>query len=274
LAQRLPDYYMPASGNDFLAVRSIKRQLDGALGAHGAWLLEPYADMPDTDGLTLSPVAEVEAAAAIALQHGFQVNTHAIGTRANRETLDLFQRVWQQASADGRALRWRIEHAQHIHPADIPRFGELGVIAAVQGVHCTSDGPWIPSRLGERRTRDTSYRWRDLLDSGARLNNGTDAPVESLDPFASIHASITRQMSSGEAFYPEQAMTRMEALRSYTLDNAFSAFEEDLKGSISVGKLADLVVLSQDLLSVAASAIPDTKVLYTIIGGEVRYAAP
>lgn len=271
MAERLSDYYMPAQPNDFLTVRSIKRQIDGALGAHGAWLLEPYVDLADSTGLVLEPVAEIEETASIALQAGFQVNTHAIGTRANREVLDLYQRAWQQAGRDGSALRWRVEHAQHIHPADIPRFAELGVIAAVQGVHCTSDGPWIASRLGDARTEQTSYRWRDLLDSGARINNGSDVPVEPINPLASYHASVARVMNTGETFYPEQAMTRKEALKSYTLDNAYSAFEEHMKGSISTGKLADLVVLSQDIMSVPLAQIPSTQVDYTIVGGAIRY---
>ncbi len=273
MASRLGEFYMPYEDNDFLTVRSIKRQIDGALGAHGAWLLEPYADLTTSTGLVLETVGDIEETARIAIANGYQVNTHAIGTRANREVLDLYERIWAEAGADGRALRWRIEHAQHVHPADVPRFGQLGVIAAVQGVHCTSDGPWIPSRLGAARTALTSYRWRDFLDTGARLNNGTDAPVESLDPFASLHASVARVMNTGEAFHAGQAMTRLEALRSYTIDNAFSAFEEDAKGTLEPGKLADLVVLSQNLLTVPAERIPETRVLYTIVGGDIRYEA-
>ncbi|MXY05168.1 MAG: amidohydrolase, partial [Gammaproteobacteria bacterium] len=236
LAERLASYRMTVEGNDFLTVRSIKRQIDGALGAHGAWLLAPYADLPDSSGLVLEPLEEIEAAARIALQHGFQVNTHAIGDRANREVLDLYERLWSEASVAGDDLRWRIEHAQHIDPEDIPRFGQLGVIAAVQGIHAASDGPWIPARLGPERAERTSYRWRDLLDTGAILNNGTDAPVEPIDPIASFHASVSRRMNNGESFFPSQAMTRMEAIRSYTLDNAHSAFEDHVKGSLTPGK--------------------------------------
>ena len=264
---KLEDYFMPIEGNDFLTVRSIKRQIDGALGAHGAWLLEPYADLPDSTGLILEPIKEIEQSAHIAIKNGFQINTHAIGTRANRETLDLYERSWKASNVDGSNLRWRVEHAQHIHPDDIPRFAQLGVIAAVQGVHCTSDGPWIPSRLGPTRTQLTSYRWRDLIDSGARLNNGTDVPVENINPIASYYASVARVMRNGESFNPGQAMTRMEALKSYTLDNAYSAFEEQAKGSITIGKLADLVVLSQNILSVPIDKIPNTQVDMTIVGG-------
>jgi predicted amidohydrolase YtcJ len=268
----LPHYRMLAEGNDFLTVRSIKRQIDGALGSHGAWLLEPYTDMPDSTGLVLEPVAEVERTAEIAVEHGFQVNTHAIGTRANREVLDLYARVWDEAGADGSTLRWRIEHAQHLHPDDVPRFAELGVIAAMQGVHATSDGPWIPSRLGEERGGETSYVWRDLLEAGAVIGNGTDVPVERIDPIASFYSSVSRRMSNGERFHPEQAMSREEALESYTINNAYAAFEDDIKGTLTPGKLADIVVLSKDILTMPEERIPETTVDLTIVGGEIRYA--
>jgi predicted amidohydrolase YtcJ len=262
---------MPAEDNDFLVVRSIKQQIDGALGTHGAWLLEPYEDVPDTSGLVLQSVEHIELTSALALQHGYQVNTHAIGDRANRETLDLYERSWQDAEVDGTDLRWRIEHAQHIDPADVPRFASLGVIASVQGVHCTSDGPWIPSRLGDERAAATSYPWRDLIDSGAIVNNGTDVPVESIDPIASFYSSVSRMKKDGSRFVPEQAMTREEALRSYTMNNAIAAFEEDRKGTLTPGKLADIVVLSQNLLTVDEARIPETRVELTVVGGEVRY---
>ena len=272
LAEKLPHYKMVHEGNDFLTVRSIKRQIDGALGAHGAWLLEPYEDMRDNSGLVLESIEDIERTAEIAVENGFQVNTHAIGTRANRETLDIYERVWTRTKADGKLLRWRIEHAQHIHPDDVPRFGQLGVIAAMQGIHCTSDGPWIPTRLGDARTRNTSYPWRDLIDTGALIGNGTDVPVEPIDAIASYYASVSRMMRTGEKFHPAQAMTRMEALESYTINNAVAAFEENIKGSLTPGKLADIVVLSQDILSIAEEDIPSTKVIYTIVGGEVKYA--
>jgi len=269
--EKLPQYKMVAEGNDFLTVRSIKRQIDGALGAHGAWLLAPYEDLPHTPGLVLEPVEDIERTAEIAVKHGFQVNTHAIGDRANRETLDIYQRVFEATEVDGQALRWRIEHAQHIDPADVPRFAELGVIAAMQGVHCTSDGPWIPSRLGEERTKITSYPWRTLIESGALIGNGTDVPVEPIDAIASYTASVTRITKDGTAFHPEHVMTREEALESYTINNAIAAFEEDIKGSLTPGKLADLVVLSQDLLTVPDEELPNTEVDMTIIGGAVVY---
>ncbi|HET6630378.1 MAG TPA: amidohydrolase [Woeseiaceae bacterium] len=267
----LPHYRMTAEGNDFLAVRSIKRQIDGALGSHGAWLLEPYTDMPDSTGLVLEPVEEIERTAEIAIKHGFQLATHAIGTRANREVLDLYERAWDAAGVDGSTLRWRIEHAQHLHPDDVPRFAELGVIAAMQGVHATSDGPWIPSRLGEERGGETSYVWRDLLEAGTIIGNGTDVPVEHIDPIASFYSSVSRMMANGQRFHPEQAMTREEALRSYTINNAYAAFEEDIKGTLTPGKLADVVVLSQDILTIPEARIPETVAEITIVGGEIRY---
>ncbi|MCZ6620013.1 MAG: amidohydrolase [Gammaproteobacteria bacterium] len=272
LAEKLGQYKMVAEGNEFLTVRSIKRQIDGALGAHGAWLLEPYEDMPDSRGLVLESIEDIERTAEIALEHGFQVNTHAIGTRANRETLDIYERVWAGTRTDGKTLRWRIEHSQHIHPDDVPRFGQLGVIAAMQGIHCTSDGPWIPSRLGAERTRITSYPWRDLINSGALIGNGTDVPVEPIDAIASYYASVSRMMRTGEQFHPEQVMTRMEALESYTINNAVAAFEEHIKGSLTPGKFADIAVLSQDILTIAEEDIPATRVTYTIVGGKVKYA--
>jgi hypothetical protein len=272
MAELLPHYLMEAGDNDFLAVRSVKRQVDGALGTHGAWLLEPYVDLPETAGLVLEPLDDVMRTADIVLQHGFQLSTHAIGDRANREMLDLYERAFKNAETDGRELRWRIEHAQHLNPQDVPRFAELGVIAAVQGIHCTSDGPWIPLRLGEKRSEKTSYRWRDLFDSGAIVGNGTDAPVESINPIASFYASVSRMTKTGDKFFPEQAMTREEALSSYTLNNAFAAFEENQKGTLTPGKLADIVVLSQDILVVPEGDIPRTTVDLTIIGGELVYS--
>jgi predicted amidohydrolase YtcJ len=267
----LPQYLMLPEGNDFLTVRSIKRQIDGALGAHGAWLLEPYEDLPDTDGLVLETVEDIERTAEIAVKHGFQVNTHAIGDRGVREVLDLYERAWETMGVEGDDLRWRIEHSQHIDPLDVPRFGELGVIAAVQAIHGTSDGPWIPTRLGDERAKATSQPWRDLFNTGAVVTNGTDVPVEPIDPIASYYASVSRMMVTGERFYPEHAMTREEALRTYTINNAYAAFEENIKGSLTPGKYADIVVLSQDLLTVDEARIPETTVDITIVGGEVAY---
>ncbi len=271
LAERLADYRIIPEGNDYLAVRSVKRMVDGGLGAHGAWLLEPYTDMPNSTGLVLDSPDNIEATGRIAIQHGFQLNTHAIGDRGNREILDVYQRIFA-ANPSARDLRWRIEHAQHIDPSDVPRFAKLGVIAAMQGVHAASDGPWLPKRLGRERAGEISYVWRSLFDAGAVITNGTDAPVEDVDPIASFHASVTRKMANGKRFHPEQSMTRAEALRSYTIDNAYAAFEEHLKGSITPGKLADITVLSKDITKIPLDEIPTAQVDYTIVGGKIAYS--
>lgn len=270
MEKKLPQYRLIGYGNHFLTVRSIKRQIDGALGSHGAWLLEPYADMPTSTGLVLEPPEDIQRTCELAIQYGFQVNTHAIGDRANREVLNIYEKVFS-ANPDKKDLRWRIEHAQHLHPDDIPRFAQLGVIASMQGIHCTSDAPWVIKRLGEKRAREGAYVWRALWDSGAVVTNGTDAPVEDINPILSYYATVTRRTADGTAFFPEQALSREEALKSYTLNNAYAAFEENLKGSLAPGKLADMVVLSHDILTIPAEEIPKTTVLYTILGGKIVY---
>ncbi len=270
LERLAPELRVVGAAGERFTVRAIKREIDGALGSHTAWLLEAYSDLPGRAGMNTTPLEEIERAAEFAIDHGFQLCVHAIGDRGNRETLDLYERVFRSRPQQ-RDLRWRIEHAQHLAAADVPRFRELGVIASMQGIHCTSDGPWVPFRIGERRALEGAYLWRELLDSGAVVCNGTDAPVEDVDPIANFHASVTRRMGNGEAFYPEQRMTRPEALRSYTLDAAYAAFEDDVKGSLTPGKLADVTVLSRDIMSVPEGEIPGTQVLYTIIGGKVVY---
>ncbi|MDE2980422.1 MAG: amidohydrolase [Gemmatimonadota bacterium] len=267
---RLPDYYMPSEGDDYLTVRSIKRQIDGALGSHGAWLLEPYEDMPSSAGLVLETVEDITGTAHVAIKHGFQVNTHAIGDRANREVLDIYESVFDSAGTRD-DLRWRIEHAQHVHPDDIARFAELGILASMQGVHATSDFPWVPLRLGDTRAEERTYLWRSFLDAGVPINNGTDVPVEDIDPLASFRASVTRQTADGSIYYPEQNMTRTEALRSYTINNAYAAFEEQYKGSLEVGKLGDVVVIDRNILTVPDEDLADARVDMTIVGGVVRY---
>lgn len=270
MREKLPAYRVVGHGNDFLTVRSIKRQIDGALGSHGAWLLEPYADLPSSTGLAVEPPDDIEETTRIALELGYQVNTHAIGDRANREVLDIYQRTFAGAP-DPAGLRWRIEHAQHVDPADLPRFAELGVIAAMQGVHCTSDAPWVFRRLGAQRAESGAYMWRDFIDAGVVVGNGTDVPVEDISPIASYTSSVVRRDRDGNEFFPAQRMTRMEALRSYTINNAFAAFEEDLKGSLVPGKLADLVVLDRDILTIPDEELPLTRVDMTIVGGRVAF---
>jgi len=270
LAERLPEGRLLGLADHHLTVRAVKRFADGALGTHGAWLLAPYDDLPESTGLNTTPVDAIRRTAELAVQHGFQLCVHAIGDRANREMLDLFEQVFR-AHPEKRDLRWRIEHAQHLHPDDIPRFTALGVIASMQGCHATSDGPFVVERLGVERARRGAYAWRSLLDSRAVVANGTDAPVERLSPIECFYSSVTRKLSDGAPFFPEQRMTRHEALRSYTLDAAYAAFEEDLKGSLTPGKLADVVVLSKDVLAVPADQILDAQVVYTIVGGQVLY---
>jgi predicted amidohydrolase YtcJ len=263
-------YRMQGYGGNHLTVRSIKRQLDGALGSNGAWLLEPYADLPRSTGLALESPASLARVAAIAMRHGFQLNTHAIGDRANRETLDVYERTF--AANPGRSdLRWRIEHAQHLHAADVPRFRKLGVIASMQGIHTVSDGPWIPGKLGPERARAESYLFRTLWDSGVIVTNGTDVPVEDVDPIPSFYGMVSRRTRDGSVFIPEQRITRAEALRAYTLNNAYASFQERELGSIAPGKLADITVLSTDIMTVPEREIPSARVDYTIVGGRVKY---
>jgi predicted amidohydrolase YtcJ len=273
LAKKMADYRVVGAADQHITVRSIKRLIDGAIGTHGAWLLAPYDDLPGSTGNNTLSLASLEQTAVLAIQHNYQLCVHAIGDRANREVLDLFERTFAKQRVNGAALRWRIEHAQHIDPFDIPRFRQLGVIASMQANHATSDGPFVVARLGERRAKLGSYAWRSLLDTGAIVINGTDVPVEPVNPLGSFYASVTRKMSSGVAFYPEQAMTRQEALRSYTRDAAYAAFEEQEKGTLAIGKLADLVVLSHDLRVTASDEIPQARVAYTIVGGKIVYDA-
>lgn len=255
--------------NHHLTIGGIKQMFDGALGAHGAWLLEPYEDLPSSQGLVVTPIKTIRKTAEIAFEHELQLCTHAIGDRANREMLDLYEEYVRRAN--GRPLRWRIEHAQHIATSDIPRFGKLGVIASMQANHATSDGPFVPTRLGDRRSQSGAYVWQSLLKSGAVIANGTDTPVEPVDPIACFYSAITRRMKNGHVFHVEQAMGRRQALRSYTLDAAFAAFQEDEKGSLVAGKLADLVVLSRNIMTIDADKVLSAQVDMTVIGGEILY---
>lgn len=255
-------------GDNHVTVRAIKKQIDGALGSRGAWLLEPYSDLPSTSGMATETPEEIERTAKLALANGYQLCVHAIGDRANREVLNVYEKVL----AGKKDLRWRIEHAQHIDPADIPRFAQLGVFAAMQGIHCTSDAPMVFPRLGAKRAEQGAYVWQSLMKSGAHVGNGTDAPVEDVSPIASFYASVTRLAKDGKVFYPAQKMSRMEALRSYTVENAYGAFEEQLKGALKVGMLGDVAVLSQDILTVPDDRIMKTEVEYTIVGGKIVYS--
>ncbi len=259
------------SGEDMFTCRALKAQMDGALGSFGAWLLAPYNDKPGFTGQNTTPVSEIEQMSALAMEKGMQMCVHAIGDRGNREVLNEYEKE-MAAHPDQKNLRWRIEHAQHLHPDDMPRFKQLGVIASMQGIHCTSDAPFVVKRLGEERSSKGAYAWRSLLDLGVIIANGTDTPVERVDPIPNFYASVTRKrLDNGMVFYNEQAMTREEAIHSYTFGNAFAAFEEDIKGSLEPGKWADLVLLSQNLLTCPDDSIPVAKVLLTIMGGEIKY---
>ncbi|RPJ01651.1 MAG: amidohydrolase [Candidatus Aminicenantes bacterium] len=270
LAEKGLAYRMIGAAGNHLTVRAIKRLMDGALGSHGAWLLEPYADLPASTGLNTESIEEMKATAKFAIENGFQLATHAIGDRGNRETLDIYEEAFK-AHPDKTDLRWRIEHAQHLSAADIPRFAALGVIPAMQAIHCTSDAPWVLKRLGEKRAGEGAYVWRKLMDAGSKIPIGTDVPVEPVNPMANFFAAVTRRLKDGTTFFPGQKMTRDEALRAYTINGAYAAFETGLKGSLVPGKLADLTVLSRDILTCPEDDILTTEVLYTIIGGKVAY---
>ena len=268
----LGSYRMVDYGNGFLTVRSIKRQIDGALGSHGAWLLEPYADLPRSTGLALESVESLEQLVVIAMREGYQVNTHAIGDRANREVLDVYEHIFA-ANPDSTDLRWRIEHAQHIHPDDVRRFSQLGIIASMQGIHAISDAPWLAGKLGEERAEEESYLFRTLWDQGVVIVNGTDTPVEDANPIPSFYGTVARMAADGNVYTPEQRLTREEALRTYTLNGAFAGFQEHDLGSITVGKYADITVLSEDIMTIPEAEIPAARVVYTIVGGDVKYDA-
>jgi predicted amidohydrolase YtcJ len=263
----------PEIGRGLLTVRAVKVYADGALGSRGAALLEPYSDDPGNTGLLVSSRERLLETARYALDHGFQAATHAIGDRANRVVLDVYEQALRERP-QARDARFRVEHAQLLDQQDVPRFAKLGVIASMQTVHCPSDRPWATARLGAARISEGAYAWRKLLASGARLVNGTDAPVESLSPIENFHAAVTRQDVKGRppgGFDPDQKLTRAEALRAMTHEAAYASFEESQKGMIAPGRLADLVVLSQDILAVPDEKLMDTRVLMTIVDGRVLY---
>ncbi len=256
---------------NFLTIRAIKQYIDGALGSYGAWLLKPYTDKAGFKGQNVLNLYSLKEFADFAFSKNLQLCVHAIGDKGNQEVLNLYESVFRR-DPKNTDLRWRIEHAQHVSTKDIPRFGKLGVIASMQAIHCTSDAPFVAKRLGDARAKSGSYAWRSLLDSGAKLANGTDTPVEKINPFECIYAAVTRKrIDNGMEFYSEQKMTREESLLSYTLWNAYAGFEEDIKGSIKPGKLADIIVTDTDLLNCDEEKIPQTKVLMTILDGKIVY---
>ena len=267
-AKRLP---LVNAGNGFLTIKAVKVSLDGALGSYGAWLLEPYTDRVGFYGQNTFNMDSLRAIAAFCWDKNLQLCVHAIGDRANRETVNIFS---EQVTKDKtRDHRWRVEHAQHVDPAEVPRFAEWKIIASMQGIHCTSDAPYVPRRLGDERARTGAYMWKAFIDAGVLVNNGTDVPVENADPIANFYSTVTRKSKDGKAFYPAQKMSREQAIYSYTMANALAQFEEKEKGSISVGKYADIVILSNNLLTCKEEEITGTRVLMTMINGKVVYKA-
>jgi hypothetical protein len=271
LEEKMAMYRMVGYGDGYLTVRAIgEKVLDGALGTHGGWLLEPYNDKPESTGFNVTPVEDIQRSAELAIQHDYQMEIQGIGDRACRELLDIYENQFAK-NQDKQDLRWRIEHCQVIHPDDLPRFKQLGVIASIRGVFATSDGPWVVRRLGEERARERGYLYQSLFQSGAVVINGTDPPVEDIDPIANFYSSVTRKMGDGSVFFPEQRLTRQQALESYTINPAYAAFEEDIKGTLAPGKLADITVFSKDIMTIPEDEILSTEIAYTIIGGKIKF---
>jgi predicted amidohydrolase YtcJ len=256
-----------------LWIRAIKLYADGALGSRGAALLAPYSDEPSNSGLLVSTPEHIEAWAEAALRRGFQVNVHAIGDRGNRIVLDSFDSALKKIPKANH--RFRIEHAQVLSLEDIPRFARLGVIPSMQATHQTSDMGWAESRVGPQRIRG-AYAWRSLLNTGVIVPNGTDFPVEQVNPLLTFHAAVTRQDPSNQpvgGWHPEQKMTREEALQSITIWPAYAGFQESVMGSLSPGKYADFVILDRDIMRVPDTEILGTRVVSTWIGGKRVYEA-
>jgi predicted amidohydrolase YtcJ len=267
--------------------RTIKVVFDGALGSRGAALLEPYSDAPETSGYLTQIEAELQPIFEEALRKGVQIETHAIGDRANRVILDLYEKAMKSVPPEQRKIReprWRVEHAQILSAQDIPRFAKLGVIASMQPSHAISDLFFAPSRLGKDRLAG-AYAWQSLLKSGAIICGGSDAPVERGEPMIEFYAAVTRRPLPGNSdglpaealakagWHPEQAVSREQALKMFTTSAAYAAFEEQDKGSLEPGKLADLTILSGDIMKIPEPEILKTTCAMTVIGGEVVYEA-
>ena len=252
---------------DFLTIRSIKVYADGALGSRGAALLAPYADEKAASGLMITGRDAIEAVSVKAAARGFQVNTHAIGDRGNRETLD----AYAAALKGPNNKRFRVEHAQVIAPEDFVKFQKYSIIASMQPTHATSDMGWAADRLGPDRVKG-AYAWQTLIKLGVHLASGSDFPVELANPIDGFYAAVTRQDKQGKpagGWFPDQRLSREEALRSFTLEGAFAAFEETTRGSLEVGKLADLVILSADIMTIPAPEILKTRATMTVVGGKI-----
>tara|TARA_S200000501_G_scaffold288948_1_gene273703 strand:- start:2011 stop:3684 length:1674 start_codon:yes stop_codon:yes gene_type:complete len=257
--------------DNHLTIRSIKLYADGALGSRGAWLIEDYEDAEGEHGHIVTPVETLKRITEEGFKNGFQICTHAIGDMANREVLNIYNKHLEENNNK----RFRIEHAQHIDLKDIPRFKKLGVIAAIQGIHMSSDRPWAIDRLGKKRIVDSAYPWQKLYQSGAMIINGTDAPVEPINPLPSFYASVSRKTLNKTplgGYEPGEKMSRDLALRTYTINGAYAAFEEEIKGSIEVGKLADFTIMDKDIMTIDEDEILVTNIEMTIIGGNIVYS--
>ena len=275
--EALTDYWLDrppliADNESRLTIRSFKAVMDGALGSRTAWLHQPYTDDPGTSGVQTFDEDRLVDIMNRSNKHGWQINTHAIGDKANTVVLDAIDK----ATLTQRDHRSRIEHSQHLVPSDIERFSKLGVIASIQAIHMSSDRPWAIDRLGKERIESGAYVWRDLLNAGVHIANGTDVPVEPINPIANFYASVARKTLAGlpdDGYEVGQKLSRHETLKSMTLWNAYAAFEETEVGSISVGKRADMTVTDQNLMIVDETKILATKPVMTIVGGEIVYQA-
>jgi len=264
--------------DDRFNLRTIKVVFDGALGSRGAALLEPYSDAPETSGFLTTKEEELQPMLEEALRQGIQVETHAIGDRANRRILDLYEKAFATVPPDQRKIReprWRVEHAQIVNPADIPRFAKLGVIPSMQPSHAIGDLHFAPSRLGIKRLAG-AYAWETFIKSGSIVAGGSDAPVERGEPMIEFYAAVARKDQkgfSGEGWHPEEAASREQALKMFTIWAAYAAFEEKLKGTIEAGKLADFTILSADIMKIPEPEILKTRCVMTVINGKVVYEA-
>ncbi|HEX9545333.1 MAG TPA: amidohydrolase family protein, partial [Pyrinomonadaceae bacterium] len=261
-----------------LTVRTIKLYADGSLGSRSAALLAPYSDKPDTSGFLTIKEETLQPILQDALRKGIQVQTHAIGDLGNRFIIDEYEKAMKAVPKEQwqiKSPRWRVEHSQIVNPVDIPRFAKLGVIPSMQASHAIGDLHFAPARLGIERLKG-AYAWQSFVKSGSIIPGGSDAPVERGEPMIEFYAAVARKDIkgfSGEGWHPEEALTREQAIKMFTIWAAYAAFEEELRGSIEVGKLADFTVFSADIMKIPEAEILKTRCLMTIIGGEIVYEA-